>query len=108
MMVSRLSRGVLSITRSVIRGIRRRNRRHHFCLLSRRVHQRRLCRCRLYRGLRHQLVTQIFVELRNELLGCLAGIDRGGNAVQEPEQQGEVHGVDDHEGGPAGSSTQAD
>ncbi|RYQ19843.1 hypothetical protein [Bifidobacterium pseudolongum] len=38
----------------------------------------------------------------------LRGVRAFEDAVQEPEQQDEVHGVDDHEGGPAGSSTQAD
>ncbi|MCI8753678.1 hypothetical protein [Bifidobacterium pseudolongum] len=38
----------------------------------------------------------------------LRGVRAFENAVQEPEQQGEVHCVDDHEGRPDGSSTQAD
>lgn len=38
----------------------------------------------------------------------LRGVRAFEDAVQEPEQQGEMHRVDDHEGDPAGSSTQAD
>ena len=38
----------------------------------------------------------------------LRGVRAFEDAVQEPEQQGEVHCVDDHEGRPDGSSTQAD
>lgn len=38
----------------------------------------------------------------------LRGVRAFEDAVQELEQQGEVQRVDDHEGGPAGPSTQAD
>lgn len=38
----------------------------------------------------------------------LRGVRAFEDAVQEPEQQGEVHRVDDHEGSPAGPSAQAD
>ena len=38
----------------------------------------------------------------------LRGVRAFEDAVQEPEQQGEVQRVDDHEGRPDGSSTQAD
>lgn len=37
----------------------------------------------------------------------LRGVRAFEDAAQEPEQQGEVRRVDDHEGRPDGSSTQA-